>query len=384
MCESDQHQRDPLPADILLERHRKEIAELDRQILTLVSMRQALARKVGELKSSTSTPLRNFEVETHVYQRLEQASLELGLDARLGRELAFFLIEKAVEEQASQRDCVYPGGELEALIIGGKGGMGSWIARFLAGQGHRVRISDPAAAASTFEEVSSLDAAVGTADIIVLAVPMDVCPELLERLGAARPPGVIVEMCSLKGHLLPLISRLRDQGLRLVSLHPLFGPDVRMLADRKIVICREGDRSDIDLVRGLFEKTSAELIEIDTHEHDRRMGAVLNLTHLTSLLFARALAHSGIEARQLDEVGGVTFRKQLTTTKEVSSENPQLYYQIQALNSNTSLAASWLRQALDEWVHLIAERDEPGFEALMRACNSYLTGVTTNGGMSSG
>ena len=127
----------------LLEQHRRDIEALDRRILHLVCERLELARQVGDLKRSLAVPLRNFGVEAQVYQRFEDASALLGLDAGLGRDLARFLIEKAVEEQATLRDVVYAGDALDTVVIGGKGGMGRWIGRFLAGQGHRVRVVDP-------------------------------------------------------------------------------------------------------------------------------------------------------------------------------------------------------------------------------------------------
>ncbi len=117
------------PADLhaLLEQHRRDIEALDRRILHLVCERLELARQVGDLKRSLAVPLRNFGVEAQVYRRFEDASSLLGLDAGLGRDLARFLIEKAVEEQATLRDAVYSGDALDTVVVGGKGGMGRWI-----------------------------------------------------------------------------------------------------------------------------------------------------------------------------------------------------------------------------------------------------------------
>ena len=89
----------PTDPHALLEQHRRDIEALDRRILHLVCERLELARQVGDLKGTLAVPLRNFGVEAQVYRRFEDASSLLGLDAGLGRDLARFLIEKAVEEQ---------------------------------------------------------------------------------------------------------------------------------------------------------------------------------------------------------------------------------------------------------------------------------------------
>lgn len=359
----------------LLEQHRRDIEALDRRILHLVCERLELARQIGELKQAAGIPLRNFKVEAEVYQRFEDASSLLGLDAVLGRDLATFLIGKAVEEQAAHRDTVYQGNALRTLVVGGKGGMGSWIARFLRGQGHRVSVVDPDPSETEFVEVDALAPAAEQADLVVVAVPMSVCAEVLEELAGLHISGVVAEMCSLKGHLLRLMNRLRDDGLRLVSFHPLFGPDVRMLSGRTIVFCSEGRRADLDVVRGLFAETSAHLVDMSAEEHDRRMGLVLGLTHLANLVFARALSHSSITAAELAEVAGVTFTKQLGTTREVAAENPGLYFEIQSLNGLTPETARWLRQSLDEWTTVVEAGDGEAFTRLMADCHGYLDGA---------
>lgn len=361
----------PPPSRGLLDQHRRDIEALDRRILHLVCERLELARQIGELKRASGIPLRNFKVEAEVYQRFADASTFLGLDEVLGRDLATFLIRKAVEEQAAHLDTVYQGDALRTLVIGGKGGMGRWIGRFLRGQGHRVVIHDPAPNDGEFPE-AALETAVAEADLIILAVPMSACEEVLQELARLRVRGVVAEMCSLKGHLLDLTDRLRSDGMRLVSFHPLFGPDVRMLSGRAIVFCSEAPREDLEVVRGLFAETSARLVEMSAEEHDRRMGLVLGLTHLSNFVFARALSHSRLSAADLDEVAGVTFTKQLVTTREVTAENPRLYFEIQALNHETPETGRWLRQALDEWLQAVEDEDENAFTQLMKECVGYL------------
>ena len=358
----------------LLDQHRRDIEALDRRILHLICERLAVARQIGELKNSIGVPLRNFEVETHVYHRFEEASRYLGLDPSLGHDLGLFLIQKAVEEQATLRDVQYAGDALDTLVVGGKGGMGRWIGRFLRGQGHRVRVFDPAPGESPFPEAKRLDEA-KEADIIMVAVPMSTCAEVLEQLAEIEPRGVVAEMCSFKWHMLSVLDHLRAEGLRLVSFHPMFGPDVRMLSDRTIVFCSDGERADIDVVRGLFEHTSASLVEMNVAEHDRRMALVLGLTHLSNLVFARAISHSAVPAEDMVQVAGVTFEKQMTTTREVVAENPALYFEIQALNALTPEVADWLREATDEWLSAIGGNDERAFTTLMGECHEYLSGI---------
>ena len=167
----------------------------------------------------------------------------------------------------------------------------------------------------------------------------------------------------------------------MISFHPMFGPDVRMLEGRTVAFCSDAPRADLEVVEGLFADTSARLVEMDPAEHDRRMGLVLGLTHLANLVFARALVLSEVGAAELAEVAGVTFGRQLETTREVAGENPSLYYEIQALNGLTPETGRWLREALDDWLGAIDEPGDARFAELMTTCRATLDDASgRNGG----
>jgi len=369
---------DAPPTRELLEQHRRDIEALDRRILHLVCERLELARQIGEVKTGLGVPLRDFQVETAVYRRFEEAGRLLGLDDRRGRDLARFLIEKAVEEQAVQQEVRWSGDALDAVVAGGKGGMGRWISRFLAGQGHRVRVLDPGEGETSFPEIGG-PAEAADADLVVLAVPMSACSEVLAELAAIRPRGVVAEMASVKAHLADDLDAVRAAGVRVVSFHPMFGPDVRMLEGRTIVVCTDGAADDVALVRGLFAGTSARLVEMSSAEHDRRMGVVLGMTHLLNLAFGLAVARCGIGSEELADVASVTFGRQLGTTRQVAWENPVLYFEIQRLAGDVGGRARHLADAVGRWAEAVEAGDRDGFEAMMVECRHRLAELHREG-----
>jgi chorismate mutase/prephenate dehydrogenase len=368
------HTLDAANPEDLLDQHRRDIEALDRRILHLVCERLELARQIGDLKNRLGIPLRNFQVEAQVHQRFEDAGRFLGLESSLGRDLAMFLIDKAVEEQATARDAVYRGDALETLVVGGKGGMGQWIARFLIGQGHRVAVFDPAPGPCVGDEVASLSGA-SAADIVFVAVPMSSCREVLAEIASHEPRGVIAEMCSLKSHLSPIKADLRRRGLRVVSFHPMFGPTVRMLSGRTIVFCTDARPEDLVQIRSLFLDTSADLVDMEETEHDRRMAMVLGMSHLVNLVYSRAVQLSGISPNDLADAAGVTFGKQMRTSREVVGENPRLYYEIQSLGGFTPQIGELLRRSVDEWQSVVEDGDLDRFTELMNGCRDYLAEV---------
>lgn len=57
-----------------IEHWRKEIDEVDGELLRLLNVRARLAIKVGSLKRATGLPLRDLDREQYVLDRLEQAN----------------------------------------------------------------------------------------------------------------------------------------------------------------------------------------------------------------------------------------------------------------------------------------------------------------------
>ncbi|MGA9752020.1 MAG: prephenate dehydrogenase/arogenate dehydrogenase family protein [Acidobacteriota bacterium] len=356
-----------------LDQHRRTIEDLDARILDLAAQRMETAEKIARFKSARRIPLRNFEVEEQVRSRMERQCLDRGIDPALGRELALLLIGHSLVAQSPILESSYEGSLLRVLVVGGMGGMGGWMARFLSGQGHQVTLFDTAAGESPFPRVPTLDGGSEGADLVVLAVPMSACARLLRELAGFDARPAVAELCSLKLHLRAALEEARSAGLRVVSFHPMWGPEAKLLSGKRLLLVRSGNEREEELVRGLFAATSVTIHDLSLEEHDRRMAVVLGLAHLVNLGFARALALCGLSPEALREAAGVTFGKQLRTTLEVVSENPDLYFEIQRLSGSTSGPLERLQEALGDFKRAVEAGDTTAFSAYMEGAKARLS-----------
>jgi len=350
---------------------RTRIRELDAEILRAVAQRIDLVEEIRRIEREARIPPHDFEAESRLHARLRDAAEALGRDPALGDEVALFLLRRTIESQPPRAEACVEGDRLRCLVVGGEGGMGRWLCRFLNAQGHRVVVHDIAPRASVYPRADDLEAAARECDLVFVAVPMSACAHVLRRLAGARAAGIVVEICSLKAHLAPAVEEARTRGLRVVSLHPMFGPDVRLLSGKRIVLCRAGYPDDEATIRKLFEGTSARLVEIPLEDHDTMMAHVLGLAHLVNLALADTLARSGLTYETLREVAGVTFLEQAETTRVVASENPDLYYEIQAMNPSTGAAARALADSIARILAAVEARDPFRFKELMATARSW-------------
>ena len=201
---------------------------------------------------------------------------------------------------------------------------------------------------------------------------MKVAGEVLSELAERRPRGVVVDIGSLKSPLRGGLERLVAAGCKVTSIHPMFGPDTRLLSGRHVVFCDVGVPEATRAARALFASTMAEQTEMSVDDHDRVMAYVLGLSHALNLAFFTALAASGELVPRLQRISSTTFDAQLRVATLVARDNPHLYYDIQTLNDFGAAALQSLRAATERIERLVQSGDEAGFVALMAAGRRYL------------
>ena len=356
-----------------LEELRKHLSEVDRDLIRLVAARQRIIAEIGAHKIRNSVPTRDYEREREVLKGAHDQARELGLEPELAGEIMEILIRASLTRQEQTRVAAQTSGAgKRVLIIGGAGKMGSWFAHFLSSQGFAIEISDPSAAPTEFPRVADWRASPLDHDLVIVATPMKVAGDVLTELAALAPRGVVIDIGSLKSPLRGGLERLVEAGCKVTSIHPLFGPDTRLLSGRHVVFCDVGVPDATREARALFASTMAEQIEMGVDDHDRVMAYVLGLSHALNLAFFTALAESGELVPRLQRMSSTTFDAQLRVASLVARDNPHLYFDIQTLNDYGGAALQALRTATERIERLVQSGDEAGFVELMAAGRRYL------------
>jgi chorismate mutase/prephenate dehydrogenase len=358
-----------------LEELRKRLSEVDRELIGLVAARQRIVAEIGALKIRNAVPTRDYEREREVLKSAEQHARALGLEAGIAAEVMALLIRFSLAHQEQTRVAAQTSGAgKRALIIGGAGKMGAWFAQFLASQGFAVEIADPSEAPSPFPRVADWSSNRLDQDLIIVATPMKIAGGILLALAERKPNGLIIDIGSLKSPSRAGLRQLVAAGCKVTSIHPMFGPDTRLLSGRHVVFCNVGAPEATREARALFASTMAEQTEMSIDEHDRLMAYVLGLSHALNLAFFTALADSGELVPRLQKMSSTTFDAQLKVASLVATDNPHLYFEIQALNDYGGASLAALRAAADRIQQLVQSGDERGFVDLMVAGRLYLEG----------
>jgi len=365
------------PTDSPLADLRESISEVDRALLELLRRRMELAAEVGRIKAESDLPIVVRDVEDRVLVRARQNAAACGVSESVMEAVFTAIIRGAVERQHRVGIALRERHGERVLIAGGAGGMGSWLRGFLELAGHAVDVADPAladlpAARGRFagvDRVADLDAYAA----IFVAVPLARTPAVVAELVERLPRGVVIEITSIKDHLTPALAAARAAGVRTLALHPMFGPGKSLYEPLTFVLATQRDPAvERRELEPLLAHPYTRLVAVPFPHHDRLMGWLLGLAHLTNIVFGAALARSGIDPGELHECASTTFTRQAATDLSVLAEDPELYLDIQHLNPHRGEVYGAVREALDTLDALVAARDRDGFRAALSAARRAL------------
>ena len=343
-----------------LEQLRKDIEEIDSKIIELMIQRNDVAEKIGVLKNDLGLPLRNIDIEKKVIERYRRMSENSSLPADVSESICRLLIESSVELQSTipKKRC-----EKKVTIVGGTGGMGKWMQRYLAGLGATVNIISRSVGKA--EDMKD-------SDIVIISVPISSVESKLKEADAlCRKDALIFDISSVKS---PFAECLKEMAGRrkVCSIHHMFGPSIKSMLGRNVVVCDCGCREAVSEAAELFDNEGSNLIFTSIERHDELMAYALAFAHASNIVFFTALRESGIPFDELKDIASTTLRKCLNTCIPVSEENAPLYHEIQRLNDNAEEKWNVFEKAVRAVREASLSSDPEGFIELMESGKEYL------------
>lgn len=360
---------------------RAAVAKADAEIRFAVGRRLAIAREIGEAKRAAGLPIRDYAAESSVFERWREDLRRLDVPPERADALARWLIEESVHVQELLAEGPpSPARASDVLIVGGAGAMGAWMREFFRASGHRVGILDPRAdpaKAVGYAVHTDLERAAQDADVVVLATPMRAASSLYRDLLKTETEALIFDILSIKQPILPRIRQGIASGMRISSVHPLFGPTARTLSDRNLLVLDCGDPAANLRTAALFSKSSLTVTELPLERHDALMAETLALPHVVGLLFGSVLAKNPRPGEELYRGAPTSFLRQAEAAQVVVSENPELSYDIQSLNPTSSALFTELERTLGEIRKAVLEGDPAGYRRQMEAARHALRKEST-------
>src|SRR3984957_7145347 len=356
-----------------LDELRKQLDQLDQQLLQTIAARQSTSREIARVKRSTGHPTRDYGRERDVLLGARSYAQNLGVSPDVAETVMRLLIRSSLTTQERASVAAQASGSgRRALVIGGAGKMGAWFAQFLGSQGFQVEVADPKAPAGGPERLVDWNTSPLDHDLIVVAAPLGAPDTIWRELARRKPRGVVFDLGSLKSPLRAGLDALRSAGVAVTSLHPMFGPDTELLSGRHVIFIDLGNADALQEAQDLFAPTMAERVVMGLDEDDCLIAYVLGLSHALNIAFFTALADSGGAAPRLENLSSTTFDSQLEVASRVAAESPDLYFEIQSLNDYGGESLLALQQAVERLVTTVKTGNSAQFTAIMNHGRAYL------------
>ncbi|WP_395651466.1 prephenate dehydrogenase/arogenate dehydrogenase family protein [Brevundimonas sp.] len=210
----------------------------------------------------------------------------------------------------------------------GYGAFGRLTARHLS-PWFDIIAHDPAAEAGEGTVVLTDLATAAVCRVVILAVPVEALAETCDAISTHLTPGALVlDVGSVK--VLPgrvMIERL-PTGVRLVGLHPLFGPQSAKdgVAGHRIAVCPvRDDRAARRVAAFCRSALKLRVFHVSAEDHDREAAVVQGLTHLIARVL---LAMEPLPTRMTT----TSFERIMQAVEMVRHDSPAVFRAIERDN----------------------------------------------------
>jgi len=207
--------------------------------------------------------------------------------------------------------------------------MGCWFAKFLKSSGYHVIISDRNRRAGRTcsrrlgtEFADDYLAAAKRSDIVLLATPTNVSNRILKQLGRELKNGtLVVEISSMKDPVRRTISALQENGVPVLSIHPMFGPGTKKLENRSILVVSRTRHGEAKQLLSILRRQGARMVPCSIDKHDTLASIVIALPHLMSISLIETLRSLRISLNEINMASGTTFKLQSLIAEAIYHED---------------------------------------------------------------
>ncbi len=237
---------------------------------------------------------------------------------------------------------------------------------------------------SAIEEVHNHDAAdevfldisegVASADLVVMATPVDSIPGLARRArGALRRRCIVTDAASVKRSLVSRMERLLKSTCHYVGAHPMAGSEKSGIAIASptlfdgaaciVTPTKNSSPTAVRKVRTFWEALGCRVVYLNPRQHDLSIALVSHLPHVAASCLINVLARSSPDPLSTVKLAGKGFKD----TTRIAAASPNLWAGICIENRDAVLRSlENFREEISEFANLLQNKDREGLQAFFQ------------------
>ena len=188
------------------------------------------------------------------------------------------------------------------------------------------------------DEISDLETGIKSADLLIVATPVDVTIKLLPKIMSCVNNQVVTDVCSTKFGICELL-KTHPKRKSFVASHPMAGTEysgpwaaISHLYDGKsTIICNKEESSEkaLTVIEGLYRALNMRIIHMDAKSHDVHAAYVSHISHISSFVLANTVLEKEKDEKHIFNMAGGGFR----STVRLAKSSPDMWSPIFNQNS---------------------------------------------------
>lgn len=341
-----------------LEILRRQLDNIDREIVSLLGKRQAEVERIVSLKKAHNLPVYHPAREEDLLSQRRIQGAEAELDPDYIEDLYRRILRQSRVEQTARLAQKGVRAGATVLLVGGLGSMGQYFHNWFADAGYNIRILDR-------HDWPKADKLCEGIELAIISVPIEVTNAVADRLGPHLPADcVLADITSIKES--PLNAMLGSHGGPVVGLHPLFGPTTSTM-DKQIVVVTPG--RNLPACKWLIDQFSvwgSIILQVSAKEHDEVMSIVQTLRHFATFAFGQFLRRRHVDLSRTLEFSSPIYRLELGMVGRLFAQDPSLYSEIIFASPERLTLLKDFLTSLSENLAMIEKGDKDVFNSEFR------------------
>ncbi len=341
-----------------LEILRRQLDNIDREIVSLLGKRQAEVERVVSLKKAYNLPVYHPAREEDLLSQRRIQGAEAELDPDYIEDIYRRILRQSRVEQTARLAQKGVRAGATVLLVGGLGSMGQYFHNWFADAGYNIRILDR-------HDWPNADKLCEGIELAIISVPIEVTNAVADRLGPYLPADcVLADITSIKES--PLNAMLDSHEGPVVGLHPLFGPTTSTM-DKQIVVVTPG--RNLPACKWLIDQFSvwgSIILQVSAKEHDEVMSIVQTLRHFATFAFGQFLRRRHVDLSRTLEFSSPIYRLELGMVGRLFAQDPSLYSEIIFASPERLTLLKDFLTSLTENLAMIEKGDKDVFSAEFR------------------
>lgn len=332
---------------------RRQIDSIDSQLVTLLAQRANVTAQVGKIKQQFALPVYVPEREQALLSARREQAQALGVSADLAEDVLRRIMRESYQTQESGFVCCREGGG-RVVVVGGGGALGARFVSLFLRSGYEVAVLEQ-------QDWPDAEAICADAALVLLAVPITLTEQLINKLPALPADCVLADITSIKQQ--PLIAMLQQHKGPVVGLHPMFGPDITNLVKQVVVVCHGRAEAQYQWLLKQLNVWGAELAVKQAAEHDSAMQLIQAMRHFSSLVYGVHLADENADLNELLQLSSPIYRLELAMVGRLFAQNAELYADIMLSSCEVAALLERYQQRFTALLQLLKAKDKAGLMA---------------------